>query len=128
MPPHFSENQEHLEHRETNKPHTTESRINSVDRPGKLDTITSDVHHIAPSSSTAGFFQSPPQVLNQYEDDTALRRAMKLFLPHGVQEALQAYLSAFGERALTRQTLGWVLEAERNLPYVKSWDTWGQAS
>ncbi|KEF57349.1 uncharacterized protein A1O9_05266 [Exophiala aquamarina CBS 119918] len=51
---------------------------------------------------------------------------MKLFLPHGVQEALQADLSAFGERVLSRQTLGWVLEAERNLPYVKSWDTWGK--
>ncbi|OQV08721.1 Acyl-CoA dehydrogenase, middle domain-containing protein [Cladophialophora immunda] len=111
---------------ETNKPYYTESRIHSVDGPGKLDIRTSNVHHIAPSSSTAGFFQSPPQVLNQYEDDTALRRAMKLFLPHGVQEALKADLSAFGEHVLSRQTLGWVLEAERNLPYVKTWDTWGK--
>ena len=126
MPSPFSENQEVLERMETNKPYTTESRINSVDRPGKLDTTTANIHHIAPSSSTAGFFQSPPQVLNQYEDDTALRRAMNLFLPHGVQEALKPDLSAFGERVLTRQTLGWVLEAERNLPYVKAWDTWGK--
>lgn len=88
-------------------------------------TKTDDLYTTA-SSSTAGFFQSPPNVLNQYHDDAALRRAMRLFLPKRVNQAVSDDLVAFGDRVLNRETLALVLDAERNLPYVKSWDTWGK--
>lgn len=89
-------------------------------------TTKTDDLYTTPSSSTAGFFQSPPHVLNQYHDDAALRRAMRLFLPRPVEQAVRDDLAAFGDRVLSRETLGLVLDAERNLPYVKSWDTWGK--
>lgn len=88
-------------------------------------TKTNDLY-TTPSSSIAGFFQTPPRVLNQYYDDAALRRALKLFLPKHIDQAVSNDLSAFGDRVLDRETLGLVLDAERNLPYVKSWDTWGK--
>ena len=48
----------------------------------------------APSSSTAGFFQRPPKVSNQFYEDTAFRRAFecKLF-DYGLAEGEPLTLS-----------------------------------
>lgn len=89
-------------------------------------TTKTDDLYTTPSSSSAGFFQNPPHVLNQYHDDAALRRGLKLFLPKEVNETVRDDLTNFGDRVLSRETLGLILDAERNLPYVKSWDTWGK--
>ena len=78
-----------------------------------------------PSSSTNGFFQSPPQVLNQLYDDVALQRALGLFLPSSVRESITPELSTFGDRVLSKQVLHWVADAEKNPPYLRTWDTWG---
>ncbi|KAI8680489.1 hypothetical protein NCS57_00330100 [Fusarium keratoplasticum] len=80
----------------------------------------------APSSSTAGFFQTPPDVLNQFHDDAALGRALKLFLPKEVLDSVAPDLASFGAKVLSPQVLSWVLDAERNTPYVKALDSWGR--
>ena len=90
------------------------------------NTKTDDLVPPTPSSSTAGFFQTPPNVLNQYHDDAALQRALKLFLPDDIRSAIAPDLSSFGEKVLSRQILAWILDAERNAPYVKTWDSWGK--
>ena len=79
-----------------------------------------------PSSSTNGFFQSPPQVLNQLYDDVALQRSLALFLPVNVARSIEPELAAFGDKVLTKQVLHWVADAERNPPYLRTWDTWGK--
>lgn len=79
-----------------------------------------------PSSSIAGFFQVPPNVLNQFHDDAALGRALNLFLSSEVLNAVAPDLASFGERVLSPQVLSWVLDAERNTPYVKTLDSWGR--
>ncbi|KAF4554115.1 Hypothetical protein D9617_5g069910 [Elsinoe fawcettii] len=79
-----------------------------------------------PSSSSSGFFQTPPHVQNQYTEDIALRRALDLFLPTQVRQQIHLELQTFGDRVLSPQVLSWVLDAERNLPYVKHFDTWGR--
>ena len=81
---------------------------------------------IIPSSSTDGFFQQPPPVQNQFHDDIALRRALKLFLPDNVRQATQGELTAFGEKVLTKEVLDLVTDAEKNLPYLRTWDSWGR--
>lgn len=86
---------------------------------------TSDLF-VQPSSSTAGFFQSPPQVLNQFYDDAALQRAIAMFLPSSVRELVQPELSAFGDKVLSKQVLHWIADAEKNPPYLRTWDTWGK--
>lgn len=79
-----------------------------------------------PSSSMNGFFQTPPDVRNQFYDDAALQRAMKLFLPSQIRENIAPELSDFGAKVLSPQVLAWVLDAERNTPYVKQFDSWGR--
>ena len=79
-----------------------------------------------PSSSTNGFFQSPPQVLNQLYDDVALERALGLFLPSSVRDSVLPELASFGDKVLSKQVLHLVADAEKNPPYLRTWDTWGK--
>jgi len=79
-----------------------------------------------PSSSTEGFFQAPPKLLNQFNDDEALRRALNLFLPSRICESIKPDMSSFGDKVISPQVLNWVLDAERNTPYVKTFDSWGR--
>ena len=79
-----------------------------------------------PSSSTNGFFQSPPQVLNQLYDDVALQRALGLFLPSSVRHGIIPELASFGDKVLSREVLHLIADAEKNPPYLRTWDTWGK--
>jgi alkylation response protein AidB-like acyl-CoA dehydrogenase len=81
---------------------------------------------LTPSSSTAGFFQTPPTVRNQYYDDIALQRALRLFLTDQVSDDIAPDLSTFGSQVISSRVLSWVADAERNVPYVKQFDSWGQ--
>lgn len=89
--------------------------------------ITMDPNsHSVPSSSTAGFFQTPPNVQNQFHDDAALNRALTLFIPTNIIERIAPDLDLFGTKVLSPKVLGWVFDAERNTPYVKTFDSWGR--
>lgn len=79
-----------------------------------------------PSSSTDGFFQSPPIILNQLLDDIALQRALTLFLPKHVEEDVVPEMAAFADKVLSKPVLDLVADAEKNLPRVESFDTWGR--
>ena len=79
-----------------------------------------------PSSSTDGFFQETPAVLNQLSDDIALQRALLLFLPADVQNSVTPELKAFGNKVLSRPVLNLIANAENDLPYLKTWDAWGR--
>ena len=79
-----------------------------------------------PSSSTDGFFQTPPPVANQLKDDIALQRALHLYLPAAIRTEVAPELLAFGEKVLSKPVLDLVADAEKNLPYLKTWDSWGR--
>lgn len=79
-----------------------------------------------PSSSTDGFFQEPPPISNQLQDDIALQRALHLFLPDTVREQVTPEILAFGDRVITKPVFDLVADAEKNLPYLKTWDSWGR--
>ncbi|KAF2840891.1 hypothetical protein M501DRAFT_1001953 [Patellaria atrata CBS 101060] len=78
-----------------------------------------------PSSSTAGFFQSRPEVLNQFHDDKAFRRVVALHLPLELFETLEDSLDRFGSLVLSPAVLSSILDAEANPPYLQTWDTFG---
>ena len=80
----------------------------------------------SPSSSTEGFFQESPKVLNQFHDDIALQRALGLLLPANVLTSIAPELSTFGDTVLSRPILDLVADAEKNPPYLKTWDSWGR--
>lgn len=96
------------------------------------------------SSGDDGFFQIIPVIENQFHDDVSFQRVMKcessdnlnwrssltcqVFLPQEVNNAIALELEQFGEEVLSRKVLGWVTDAERNLPYLKGSgrDTFGR--
>ena len=79
-----------------------------------------------PSSSTTGFFQTPPPVLNPFTDDLALRSALTLYIPQPLHTHLLPGLQALGDKVLSKPILDLVADAERNTPYLRTWDTWGR--
>ena len=79
-----------------------------------------------PSSSTEGFFQTPPIILNQLEDDIALQRSLRLFLSDPIRDGVTPELHAFGDRVLSEPVMTLVADAERNLPYLKPFTAWGK--
>jgi alkylation response protein AidB-like acyl-CoA dehydrogenase len=81
---------------------------------------------LKPSSGDAGFFQERPRVPNQWEEDRALRRISKIYLPSPVLEKITPELKSWADTVLTKKVLTWVADAERNLPFVRSHDTFGK--
>jgi len=76
-----------------------------------------------PSSSTNGFFQAAPRIVNQLADDVALQRALRLFLPSDVRKSITPELSMFADKVLSKEVLDWVADAEKNTPYLRTWDS-----
>ncbi|KAI9768091.1 MAG: hypothetical protein M1840_005125 [Geoglossum simile] len=91
--------------------------------PGSLDHPTKGV---APSSSARGFFQSPPRLENQFNEDAALRRSLLFYLPMHILSTIHSDFSSFGDRVISRQVLAWVANAEQNPPFVQTHDAWGR--
>ncbi|KAI9653405.1 MAG: hypothetical protein M1821_007070 [Bathelium mastoideum] len=79
-----------------------------------------------PSSSDTGFFQEPPRIPNQFYDDRILQRVLKLYIPDKLIPSLTSDLSAFGDRVLEPQVFSWIADAERNTPYLRTWDVFGR--
>ncbi len=72
----------------------------------------------AAATSTTGFFQVQPIVLNQWDEDTGLARAAGLFLPPQLAATLQPKLRAFAADVITPQIYDWIANAEHDLPYI----------
>lgn len=78
-----------------------------------------------PSTSTTGFFQSRPTILNQFHEDTALRRSYQLFLPSRLQQEFATELSRFASYVLSAPVLRYAQDSARNEPSVQHFDTFG---
>lgn len=74
--------------------------------------------NITPASSTTGFFQPKPRVLNQFVEDRALRRMARLFLSAKGFEAQHCPLTAFADAVLAPEVFRNIVEAERHPPYL----------
>lgn len=71
------------------------------------------------------FFQTPPRLDNQYEEDRVLRSYLEWKLPQNVLVEIQADLQALGQRVVTElEQLSQTAESEvpRHIPY----DPWGK--
>lgn len=77
------------------------------------------------SSSTKGFFQSPPVIPPQYLEDSSLRRIISLHLPSPIPQSIEEDLSRFSRLVLSKRVLSYVADAERNLPYLQPLTTFG---
>lgn len=70
------------------------------------------------ATSSTGFFQVQPIILNQWDEDTGLARAAGLFLPPDLATSLKPKLRSFAADVITPQVYGWIANAEHDLPYI----------
>lgn len=49
-----------------------------------------------------------------------------VYLPSEIQQEIYPDLNRFGDVVLSKKVLGWVADSEKNLPYLKTWDTFGK--
>ena len=83
--------------------------------------------HPSPASSgSRGFFQTPPALVSSFEEDETLRRVFNFYLPTERQQSIAPDLARLSELVLTRKIANWCADAERNVPYVKHYDSFGQ--
>lgn len=106
-------------------PNSQKEKVKQIEK-AKSAAGSSEQPQLQPSSSTEGFFQSPPILKSQLEDDIALQRAAKLFLPASNLSSCLKEIKALGDKALSKYVLDLVADAEKNLPYLKTWDAWGR--
>ena len=79
-----------------------------------------------PSSATKGFFQPHPSVPPQYLEDRALQRIITFHLPTPTPSTIANDLHRFSQLVLSKTVLGYVADAEKNLPYLKPLNTFGE--
>jgi acyl-CoA dehydrogenase len=70
------------------------------------------------------FVQQPPELGNQYEDDSALRSYLGRVLPADVLAEIEVGLKHMGERA-GRELYRLQLADRENEPVLTQWDAWG---
>src|SRR5262245_121570 len=70
------------------------------------------------------FFQDPPALKNQYEDDRALRSYLGRVVPADTLSTIEPTLAAMGELAGGR-LYRMQLEDRVNEPRLAQWDAWG---
>jgi hypothetical protein len=49
-----------------------------------------------------------------------------VYLPSEIQQEIYPDLDRFGDIVLSRKVLNWVTDSEKNLPYLRTWDTFGK--
>ncbi|KUL87107.1 hypothetical protein ZTR_05645 [Talaromyces verruculosus] len=79
-----------------------------------------------PSSATKGFFQPQPSLPPQYLEDRALNRIISFHLPTPTPSSISEDLLRFSRLVLSKHVLGYVADAEKNLPYLKPLTSFGE--
>jgi hypothetical protein len=49
-----------------------------------------------------------------------------VYLPLSVQKSVTPDITAFGDLVLSKKVFDWVADAEKNIPYLKTWDAFGK--
>ena len=71
------------------------------------------------------FFQDPPRLGNQYDDDALLREYLERAFPPDARTRLEPELRELGELG-GKQLYQRQLEDRLNVPVLTQWDAWGQ--
>jgi hypothetical protein len=49
-----------------------------------------------------------------------------VYLPSSAQNLVGIDLAALGKAVLSSKVLGWLTDADRHPPYLRTWDMWGE--
>ncbi|EAW12881.1 putative acyl-CoA dehydrogenase [Aspergillus clavatus NRRL 1] len=80
----------------------------------------------AHATADRGAITIPEPLQNTYTSDATLHRVLAWYLPSDINQSIQPNLTQLGEEAISPQIREWSADAERNQPYVKSYNVWGQ--
>ncbi|KAJ5156938.1 uncharacterized protein N7482_008038 [Penicillium canariense] len=79
-----------------------------------------------PATAESGYITQPVPLENTYTTDTSLQRALKWYLPEATLRSVEPHFTQLGAEAISERVRRWSADAERNQPYVKSHNVWGQ--
>ncbi|KAJ5179112.1 hypothetical protein N7492_002322 [Penicillium capsulatum] len=79
-----------------------------------------------PATADRGSITQPAPLENTYLSDISLQRFLEWYLPGTTLRAVQKQFTQLGAEAVSEQIREWSADAERNQPYVKSYNVWGQ--
>ncbi|KAL4905105.1 hypothetical protein BDW74DRAFT_185216 [Aspergillus multicolor] len=80
---------------------------------------------LSPATATTGHFTRPAPLTNTHTSDSALQRLLKWYIPQHL-DSLTPELTRLGDEALSPRITEWCADAERNQPYVKGYNVWGE--
>ncbi|KAL4975289.1 hypothetical protein BDW66DRAFT_167307 [Aspergillus desertorum] len=78
-----------------------------------------------PATANSGHITRPAPLGNTFTSDPSLRRILEWYIPHHV-DALSPHLTRLGDEAVSARIREWSADAERNQPYVKGYNVWGE--
>jgi hypothetical protein len=79
-----------------------------------------------PSTIDTGFILSLPKLPNPLTSDRAYQRILSWYLPEPVLDRVLPQLNTFGQEAVSDRVNEWISNAERQQPYVKTRNVWGE--
>lgn len=105
----------------------TRSRINPLHLLSPM-AFTRRLQSTSPSPSTidSGFRLTLPPLPNPATSDPAYTRILQWYLPPVVYSQLRPRLEAFGAEAVSDEVHEWISNAEKQPPYVKTRNVWGE--
>jgi len=80
---------------------------------------------LKPSTIDTGFILSLAKLPNPATSDPAYQRILSWYLPETILRSIQPDLERFGEEAVSDETNDLISNAERQPPYVKTRNVWG---
>jgi hypothetical protein len=81
---------------------------------------------LKPSTVDSGFRLQPAPLENPVTTDPYFQRVIRWYLSPEVEKAILLPLNRFGEEAVSDGVHTWIANAEREQPYVKQYNVWGQ--
>ncbi|KAL4992688.1 hypothetical protein BDW68DRAFT_193077 [Aspergillus falconensis] len=78
-----------------------------------------------PATANSGHITRPAPLSNTFTSDPSLRRIIEWYIPHHL-DALSPHLERLGDEAVSTRIREWSADAERNQPYVKGYNVWGE--
>ncbi|KAL4783302.1 hypothetical protein BJX76DRAFT_368547 [Aspergillus varians] len=79
-----------------------------------------------PATANTGHITKPAPLPNTYTSDPSLRRILQWYLQPTHLTTLEPQLTRLGAEAVSEQVREWSADAERNQPYVKRYNVWGE--
>lgn len=87
--------------------------------------ISRSMATMKPSTIDSGYILAPTSLQNPLTSDSAYQRILSWYLPPSILKTLTPRLARFGDEAISDETHALISNAERQQPYVKTRDVWG---